>query len=120
MRNDAGRSRSGAYNPGSFGAARDQEAFAKRLPGMQAALFPVAEMLDRAAGRDTECRVCHSAELLAVLEGGFGLGKDCLWLGHQICLDLGAIQPAWFDAATIAVLGPGALDWLGRIYCFSH
>ncbi len=73
-------------------------------------------MLDRAAGMDTKGRVCHSAELLAVLQGGFGLGKDFLWLGYQICLDLGAIQPAWFDAATIAVLGPGALDWLGRIF----
>ena len=106
VRKDIGRSRSGAYNPGSFGAAKGQsslEAFVRRLPAMQAALAPLVGMLDNATGLDAGGWKGHSAGLLAFLQGGFGLGAGLNWLAYQVCLDLGALRPAWFDAASICM-----------------
>ena len=110
-----GRSRSATYNPGSFGTGRGQSSlqkFAELLPQMLLAIVAICSCLLSFDGPS----VCNSVEVLAWFQSGFGLGARLEWLGYQVCLDLSTISPTWFDALLVAVVGPGALDWLSRIF----
>ena len=53
--------------------------------------------------------------MLTWLQEGYGTGRRLDWVAYQI-LDLGAICRSWFHAEAILQVGPGALEWLCKVF----
>ena len=114
-----GKTRNGAYNVGTFGASKGAVAvdvLAEKLPVMIGSLREVVKTLSRLTpGRAHADMLMESSRLLAVLQHELCVGGTD-WVGYQVCLDLGVLNPDMFYAEKVAVAGPGAIACLAQIY----